>query len=60
MKIIEQTEMMEHCLRQMRRNPMSREGFEHYVFLQLLKKCSEEEYKKIAIDYLLIIKEEEQ
>lgn len=58
MKPIEQIEMMEHCLRQIRRNPYGIKGLEHYVFLKLLEKCPEPEYKRIMEDYAYITKEE--
>lgn len=57
MKPIEQTEMMEHCLRQIRRSPYSREGLEHFVFLKLLESCPKAEYERIVEQYKYITKE---
>lgn len=57
MNHIEQTEMMDHCLRQIRKSPYSKEGLEHYIFLKLLERCSEAEYEKIIECYAFITKE---
>jgi hypothetical protein len=56
MKAIEQTEMMEHCIRQIQKHPYQREGLEHFIFLQLLDKCTESEYKRIVEQYKYIDK----
>lgn len=51
MKPIEQTEMMEHCIRQIQKHPYKREGLEHFIFLKLLEKCTESEYRRIVEQY---------
>lgn len=51
MKAIEQTEMKEHCIRQIQKHPYRREGLEHFVFLNLLETCLESEYKRIVEQY---------
>lgn len=56
MKAIEQTEMMEHCIRQIQKHPYKREGLEHFVFLKLLETCPETEYKRIVEQYKYIDK----
>lgn len=56
MKPIEQTEMMEHCIRQIQKHPYRREGLAHFVFLNLLETCSETEYKRIVEQYKYIDK----
>lgn len=58
MESIAQTEMMEHCLRQIRKHPYEKEGLEHYIFLKLLEECSNSEYEKIIEDYAYITKKE--
>lgn len=51
MRAIEQTEMMEHCIRQIQKHPYKREGLEHFIFLKLLEKCTESEYRRIVEQY---------
>lgn len=51
MKAIEQIEMMEHCIRQIQKHPYKREGLEHFIFLKLLEKCTESEYRRIVEQY---------
>lgn len=55
-KAIDQTEMMEHCIRQIQKHPNRREGLEHFVFLHLLERCTESEYKRIVEQYKYIDK----
>lgn len=56
MKAIEQIEMMEHCIRRIQKYPYKREGLEHFVFLSLLERCPETEYKRIVEQYKYIDK----
>lgn len=52
-----QTEMIEHCLREIRKFPYHKIGLEHYVFMKLLENLSAEEYVRLVEEYKFIIKE---
>lgn len=51
-------DLMEHCLRQIRKHPYSTIGLEHYILLQCLQNMSQSEFEKIKDNYSYIIKEE--
>ena len=48
------TELMEHCMGQCRRFPNKRMGYEHYIFLQLLKNAYPRDIEDYIIDYSLM------
>jgi hypothetical protein len=52
MKAIEQTEMLEHCIRKIQKHPYQKE----IIFLQLLYKFTESEYKRIVEQFKYIDK----
>ena len=54
---IKQAEMIEHCLREIRKFPYHKIGLEHYVFMKLLENLSAEEYVRLVEEYKFIIKE---
>ena len=59
MKRITQNEMIDHCLREIRKHPYDKIGLEHFVFMQLLNNLPTSEYNKIVDLYEYITKEEE-
>lgn len=52
------TELMDHCIDQCKRFPDKRIGYEHYIFLQLLKNAYPRDIENYIIDYSLICKRE--
>lgn len=56
---IKQTEMIEHCLQEIRKFPYHKIGLEHYVFMKLLENLSAEEYVRLVEEYKFIIKEQQ-
>lgn len=57
MERVSQTEMIDHCLREIRKHPMDRIGLEHFVFMKLLEDLPTGEYNKIVELYEYIVKE---
>lgn len=58
MKKITQIEMLDHCLREIRKHPYSIIGLEHFVFMKLLENLPSSEYNKIVELYEFITREE--
>lgn len=52
-------DMIEHCLKHIRRFPRSGVfiGFEHFVLLECLKSMSEEKFEELKKDFQFLIKE---
>ena len=50
--------LIEHCKKQCEINKGSKRGYEHYIFLQLLRDAYEEDIEDYIIDYSLILKGE--
>ena len=42
-----QTEMLDHCLSNIRTHPYDRIGLEHFVFMKLLEDCPSAKYEEI-------------
>ena len=47
-------ELMEHCANQCRKFPNKKAGYEHYIFLQLLKNAYPRDIEDYIIDYSLM------
>ena len=58
MERVSQNEMIDHCLREIRKHPYDKIGLEHFVFMQLLENLPSYEYKELIEMYEFIIKEE--
>ena len=50
--------LMKHCMVQCRKFPNKRAGYEHYIFLQLLKNAYPRDIEDYIIDYSLICRGE--
>ena len=50
--------LMEHCKKQCKLNKGSKRGYEHYIFLQLLKDTYKKDIEDYIIEYSLILKGE--
>lgn len=50
--------LIEHCIDQCSRFKGSKKGYEHYIFMQLLKETYERDIEDYIIDYSLIVKGE--
>lgn len=48
---IEQADLMEDCLCEIRKNPYKKVGIVHYILLKLLERCTKAEYEKIIESY---------
>lgn len=59
MERISQHEMIDHCLREIRKHPYDNIGLEHFVFMQLLNNLPTIEYNKIVDLYEFITNEKE-
>lgn len=51
-------ELMKHCMEQCRKFPNKRAGYEHYIFLQLLKNTYPRDIEDYIIDYSLMCRGE--
>ena len=59
MERISQYEMIDHCLREMRKHPYDKIGLEHFVFMKLLENLPTKEYNDLIELYEFITKDEE-
>lgn len=50
--------LIEHCKKQGKLQKGSKMGYEHYIFLQLLKDAYDRDIEDYIIDYSLIVKGE--
>lgn len=50
--------LLDHCITQCSRHKGSKLGYEHYIFMQLLKETYERNIEDYIIDYSLICKGE--
>lgn len=50
-------DLVKHCTSNVLKNPYNKVGMEHYIFLQLLNKCTNDEFNKILKSYEYVIKE---
>lgn len=57
LKEINLSSLMNHCIEQCAKHKDSKIGYEHYIFLQLLKEAYARDIEDYIIDYSLIIKE---
>lgn len=49
--------LIEHCLTECMLNKGNERGYEHYIFMQLLKETYDKQIEDYIIDYSLIVKE---
>lgn len=49
--------LIEHCLTECMLNKGNKRGYEHYIFMQLLKEAYDRNIEDYIIDYSLIVKE---
>lgn len=49
--------LISHCLTQCVLHKGSKKGYEHYIFMQLLKEAHDRNIQDYIIDYSLIVKE---
>ena len=59
MERIKQTEMIDHCLREIRRHPFDKTGLEHFVFMKLLENLPSKEYEDLIEMYEFITTDKE-
>lgn len=50
--------LIEHCKKQCKLHQVSKRGYEHYIFLQLLENAYDRDIEDYIIDYSLILKGE--
>lgn len=49
--------LIQHCLNECILNKGNKRGYEHYIFMQLLKEAYDRQIEDYIIDYSLIVKE---
>lgn len=54
---ITQEDLLEHCLKAVRKHPYDKIGLEHFVFMKLLEECSSAKFQEIVDLYCYIIKD---
>lgn len=57
MEKINQTDLINHCIREIRRFPISRIGLEHFIFMKLLEELPSHKYKELVDMYEFTNKE---
>lgn len=54
---ITQEDLLEHCLKAVRKHPYDRIGLEHFIFMKLLEDCPSSKFEELLNLYRYIIKD---
>lgn len=56
-KRITREDLLEHCLKAVRKHPYDRIGLEHFIFMELLEDCPPSKFEELVSLYRCIIKD---